>query len=301
MSKSIQKKYQDSINNYANEVQSLERFVDIVRKMPGMYIGPVGLKGLINMFREILQNSVDQMMRVDSPCTHIIISFDETTCTFIIEDNGFGIPFGMMVDIFSKQHVSSNYEKTPFKFTSGRHGIGSKVTNMLCEFFQVESFVNGVGHAVSFEEGLLKEDEHEIPNPDNKQGTIVTFRPSEYIWQEGLAAGIQESLSVEELLAFVQSLVPQTNIGDKIVFNAVKSNGQQVHEVLINEDGIYTHLYAATTTPLINPIHLFDNTDGTHKAEIAFTFDITSSISPYIVSFANTCPVTNKRDRKSVV
>ena len=127
MSKKIQDKYQEATNNYKNEIEELTRFVDIVRKMPGMYIGPVGVQGFLNMIREIFQNSGDQLSRQDSPCDHIIFSYDESTNTVIIEDNGFGIPFGIMKDLFSKQHISSNYTKTKFKFSSGRPGIGSKV------------------------------------------------------------------------------------------------------------------------------------------------------------------------------
>jgi DNA gyrase subunit B len=301
MSKTLQKNYQENIDNYKNEIKQLTRLVDIVRQMPGMYIGDVGLKGLINMIREIFQNSGDQLMREDSPCDHIIVSFDEATCTIIIEDNGFGIPFGIMVKLFSEQHVSSNYEKTPFKFTSGRHGIGSKVTNMLSKFFVVQSFSSKdkIGHEVRFEEGVCVEDEHEIENPEGKQGTVVTFSPSEFIWEAGRKNGIEEHLSSEELLAFIQSLVPQLNIGAKVIFNAIRPDGSQIHEVLVNEDGIFTHIYAATQNSLIEPIHIFDNTDGEHKAEIIFTFDPTSNISPYIISFANTCPVSN--DSKHVI
>ena len=296
MSKVLKQNYQENIDNYQNEIKQLTNFVDIVRQMPGMYIGPVGLQGLINMIREIFQNSGDQLMREDSPCDHIIISFDEATCTIIIEDNGFGIPFGIMVKLFSEQHVSSNYEKTLFKFTSGRHGIGSKVTNMLSKFFIVQSFSakQKIGHQVRFEEGICVEEEHEIPNPENKQGTIVTFSPSDFIWKEGREHGIEEHLTVDYLLSFIQSLVPQLSIGAKVIFNGIRTDGSQVHEVLVNEDGIFTHLYSATSNSIIEPIYIFDNTDGIHKAEIIFTFDPTSNISPYIISFANTCPVTNK-------
>lgn len=293
---SIKEVYQQAIDNYANEIKSLDTLVEAVRKLPGMYIGPVGVKGILNMFREIFQNSADQLNRDDSPCDHIIISFDEATCTFIIEDNGFGIPFGIMLDLFTKQHVGSNFEKKLFVFPSGRHGIGSKVTNALSKFYNVQSFSakDGIGHEIKFEEGFVTEEEHEIPNPEGKQGTVTIFSPSEYMYEENKRNGIEESLSSEELLAYVQALIPQLKLGAKIIFNAIKPNGEQIHEVLVNEDGIYTHIYAATTTPLIEPIYIFDNTDGIHKAEIVFTFDPLSDISPYIISFANTCPVTNK-------
>lgn len=296
MSKVLQKKVKEIKDNRDEYVQ-LERFVDVVRDHPGMWIGPVGLKGVLNMFREIFQNSGDQMLREDSPCDHIIVSFKESECLMRVADNGFGVAFGIMEKVFSTPNVSSNYKKTPFKFTSGRHGVGSKVTNVLSRTFIVQSFTdpNGDGHEVRFEEGECIQEETPIPNPDNMHGTIVTFSPSEFMWREGIKAGIQEFLTAECLLEYLQALVPQLPIGAKVIFEAEKVNGERINEILINEDGIFTHLYAATTTPLITPIHIFDNTDGTHKAEIAFTFSMEMSYQgPYIVSFANTCPVTNK-------
>lgn len=82
----------DNIQNYGNEIKSLKDFVESVRKLPGMYIGPIGNKGFINMIREIFQNSYDEMNKDSSPCDSVIISFDERTFTIIIEDNGRGIP-----------------------------------------------------------------------------------------------------------------------------------------------------------------------------------------------------------------
>lgn len=296
MSKKIQDKYQEATNNYKNEIEELTRFVDIVRKMPGMYIGPVGVQGFLNMIREIFQNCGDQLSRQDSPCDHIIFSYDESTNTVIIEDNGFGIPFGMMKDLFSKQHISSNYTKTKFKFSSGRHGIGSKVTNMLSRFFIVQSYsaADGIGHEVKFEEGICVEDEHEIPNPENKQGTVVIFAPSDYMWEENKKSGIEDYPTLELVYNFICSLIPQLELNSTIVFNGIGNNGEEIHEVIVNDRGIYTHIDAMAPNRIIEPIHIFDNTDGIHKAEILFTYDATAIQSPYIISFANTCPVTNK-------
>ena len=39
MSKVLKQNYQENIDNYQNEIKQLTNFVDIVRQMPGMYIG----------------------------------------------------------------------------------------------------------------------------------------------------------------------------------------------------------------------------------------------------------------------
>ena len=126
-----------NIENYGNEIQTLKDFVEAVRKRPGMYIGPIGNKGFINMVREIFQNSYDELNKESSPCDSVIISFDERTFTVIIEDNGRGIPFDHIIRIFQNQHTSSNYQKKKGEYSSGHHGVGAKVTNALCKFFKI--------------------------------------------------------------------------------------------------------------------------------------------------------------------
>ena len=68
-----------NIANYGKEIQTLKDFVEAVRKKPGMYIGYLGDKGFINMFREIFQNSYDELNRENSPCDSVVISFDDIT------------------------------------------------------------------------------------------------------------------------------------------------------------------------------------------------------------------------------
>ena len=145
----------ESIQNYGDQIKTLKDFVEAVRQNPGMYIGHLGDEGFINMIREIFQNAYDELNRTISPCDHIVVSFDERTFTVIIEDNGRGIPFGHIIRIFQDQHTSSNYEKKPGEYSSGLHGVGSKVTNALCKKFKIESYnsIIGEGRVVEFDYG----------------------------------------------------------------------------------------------------------------------------------------------------
>ena len=51
----------ENIQNYADQIITLEDFVAGVRQNIGMYIGRKGNYGMINMFREILQNGLDEI------------------------------------------------------------------------------------------------------------------------------------------------------------------------------------------------------------------------------------------------
>lgn len=82
----------NNINNYADQIKTFEKFYEAVRQNPGQYIGYVGNKGFINMVREIFQNSVDEMMKHDSPANYIEMIFDERTHTVVVSDNGELLP-----------------------------------------------------------------------------------------------------------------------------------------------------------------------------------------------------------------
>ena len=90
------------IKNYNKSIKTLKTFTEMVREAKGMYIGYTGNRGFERMFREVFQNSVDELMRANSPCNTVKVTYDERTLTAIVEDNGRGIPFGNIERIFTK-------------------------------------------------------------------------------------------------------------------------------------------------------------------------------------------------------
>lgn len=277
----------ENIQNYGDEIQTLKDFVEAVRKRPGMYIGHIGNEGYINMVREIFQNAYDELIKLSSPCNTIIVSFDERTFTVIVEDNGRGIPFGHMISIFNKQHTSSNYTRKKGEYPSGLHGVGAKVTNALSSFFKVESYnsIIGEGRVVEFKYGYpWDKGELKIPNPDNKQGTVVTFKPD---------LKILGDLTVDrnDIKSLIEMLLPLSDKGSKCIFNTIDINGKQSSEVITNEDGIFKFLVSLTQHPLIMPISIFKDT-GFMKVDVQFTFD-TNMDDEFIMPFANSCPTVS--------
>lgn len=282
----------DNIKNYGDEIKTLKDFITAVRKRPGMYIGSIGNKGFINLIREILQNGLDELNKEKSPCNAVMISFDERTQTVIVEDNGRGIPFGHIKRIFSQQHTSSNYEKKPYEYSSGLNGVGAKVTNALSSKFIVESYILGEARRFEFTEGYpWKKDEQKIPNKENKQGCQVTFIPS----REAMG---ETSVTVPEVFALVNLILPLCKIGAVVIFTGIDSKGNTFTEKLVNEDGILTYIIDNVQAPLIKPVHLFRD-NGTIRGDIVFTYDINTGADKTNVTdpaklfaFCNTCPTT---------
>ncbi|MDD3122090.1 MAG: ATP-binding protein [Candidatus Izemoplasmatales bacterium] len=277
----------ENIKKYSEEITTLEDFVAGVRQNIGMYIGSKGNKGFINMIREIIQNGFDEMMKPSSPCDLVKVSFDEQSNWVIAEDNGRGIPFDDMLRVFQDQHTSSNYVKKKGEYSSGLHGVGAKVTNALSEQFIVESFrYDGEARRLEFNDGHpSKKGIHKIPNPEKKQGTKISFKPSQKVLGE-------LSVTWKDAFQLVSLILPLTNIGARVQFNAITLKGDKITESLKNEDGIMSFMINHVKSPVIKPIFITKDT-GEMRVDVLFTYDSEDiTPDPSLVAFANCCPTT---------
>lgn len=294
--------FKKNVNEYSSQIKTIKNFAEAVRKTPGQYIGYIGNKGHINMIREVLQNSMDELQKDDSPCDHISVEYYEADRRFVCSDNGRGIPFDNMHRIFAEEHTSSNYVKKPGEFSSGRHGVGAKVTNALSHEFVVQSYIckeyspdgKAHGRTISFAEGKCtskgKNGEVNIPNKNNYQGSMVWFTPSNQIM------GIITT-TCDDVLSLVSTLLPLMKIGAVIEFHGVTIDGQVIDRHMVNEDGIKTFLiYKEPKNMLIYPIEFHAlSEDGRLKADIALSWVSGALDRPEdIVSFANMCPTINQ-------
>lgn len=290
VSQNISKEMIDNIKNYGNQITTLEDFVTSVRLTPGMYIGGIGDPGFINMIREIVQNANDELNKKESPCDTVWVTYDERSFTIIVEDNGRGIPFDNIIRIFRDQHTSSNFNfnKKSGEYSSGLHGVGSKVTNALSKKFMIDSFILGEGRHVEFNDGYpWDKGEVKIPKKDaeGKQGTRVTFQP---------AMSVMGDLSVtwEDVFNLVKLIHPLNKIGATTHFKGVDSAGKVHSTTLVNNDGIIEYLINDTTKPLVKPIHLFKDT-GKMKADVMFTYDMSEKSISTMHAFSNFCPTAS--------
>lgn len=286
---SLDKQTKAAIDNYGSHIKTLKDFTTSVRKRPGMYLGPIGSAGLLNMIREIFQNSVDQLVDQGSPCNWFHLYYNEQTREVIVEDNGLGIPFKDLIRVLTAQHTSKNFEKKLYEYSSGLNGIGSKMVNALSKVFIVESYrYDGSAVKIEFHEGYATTKEPKpIPNKQKKQGLKTYFIPDKKI----LGDMNLEWKTVYTLLKHILSITP---IGSTVDFTAIDINGKKYEERIINKDGIISNLIEKVHHPIIKPI-VIKADDGTHKLECAFCYDSGDrdtgpDDSENVISFSNFCP-----------
>ena len=274
--------------NKQHEIKVLDDPVLAVRQVPDMYMGSLGSKGYLNMFREILQNSLDEIVKGNTLDKNIIVSYDARNNTCIVEDNGQGIQLDMLVPVFTVLHSSSNYDKKEGSsdYSSGKNGVGATITNFLSRFFTVESYrMDGTAAKVEFEEGrLTKKGLQKIKNPPKgKHGLITTFAPSDMMGTIDV-----DDVKIENL---IWELCHLSAIGTKITYNAITPTGMKRKKIIENRKGIFEMLDSICEKPLFEPVY-YEYDNGTMRIEGLFTYDLKNMDDPVILNYANMCPTT---------
>lgn len=281
-----------AIKDYDKEIKTIELFVDSVRQNPGEYLSSIRNEGWMNAVREVIQNSTDEMNRDESPCNYVKVEYFEVINRCIVTDNGRALSRENIVRVFTREHTSTNFIKKKGVYSSGLHGVGSKCTNAVSKRFSVTSYRLGKGYHIDFSEGKplpeYKMIPKEIPNPNNIQGLVVDFEPDKKIMKE-------ITLQCEDILLFLENLVPLLKINATIEFIGHKSDKKTViRKILVNETGIGTFLVRATDKPYIRPIIFGDEYDGEMKCEIAITFESDINKGANVITFANMTPVNTQ-------
>jgi DNA topoisomerase-2 len=106
---------------------------------------------LVRTFIEILSNAIDNIER-DTKMSYISVNLDHNECeirndgaVIPIETNEVEISKGKIENIYNHSLIfghllsGSNYDDTEKRYTSGRNGLGAKLTNVLSTYFTVEA------------------------------------------------------------------------------------------------------------------------------------------------------------------
>ena len=272
--------------NKQDKIKIIKDEVEAVRKLADVYIGALSNDGFLNMVREIVQNSLDEIIKGNTLDLNIHVSYDERTHIVMVEDFGQGIDHSVFVQVFSVLHSSSNYDKVEGsgRFSSGKNGMGGTITNFLSKFFIAESYrMDGTAMAAEWHEGKLYS-EKKIKCPKDRHGLKVTFAPSDMMGEI--------TVTHAEVGRLLWLLCNMSKIGTTIHYNAIDIHGKVYKNKIVNTRGM-SELFDSICAKQLNIPISFMETNGTMKLECMVSFDLDNiNPDPIIMSFANTCPTS---------
>ncbi|MEI6690661.1 MAG: DNA gyrase subunit B [bacterium] len=121
-------------NYQASDIKVLEG-LEPVRKRPGMYIGSTDERGLQELVKEIVDNSVDESIAGYAHHVYITLTKDGYAC---VSDDGRGIPTELHPSgvsalelAMTKLHAGGKFEETAYQASGGLHGVGASAVNAL--------------------------------------------------------------------------------------------------------------------------------------------------------------------------
>lgn len=237
--------------NYdASSIQVLEG-LEAVRKRPGMYVGDNGKKGLHQMFREVLDNAVDEAMAGYCDTVGVTLHRDGSMS---LSDNGRGIPVDMHAKegvsalqvIMTKLHAGGKFGGGGYKVSGGLHGVGISCTNALSEWMVTTVSRDNKKYQQRYEKGVPVT-EVEVVGKSTATGTLQHWKPDpEVLTHTEYDVSIVKKrlreiayLNPSVRLEFVNENDPEENE----VFHYEKGIVQLVEDINEGETVVHTPIY----------------------------------------------------------
>lgn len=191
------------MSSIAEKYQKLDDISHVLLR-PGMYVGSIKPKedtvyvfqegamvqrrvvfnpAFLKIFDEILSNSGDEHRR-NPKLNHVQVRVDVGTGTLSIRDNG-GIPVVMHPEhqewvpelIFSNLKAGSNFNDDEARLVAGTNGVGSTLTNIYSQRFQVETCDGKNRFSQEFRNNMRDRDVANVTPYRGKGFTQITFQP----------------------------------------------------------------------------------------------------------------------------
>jgi DNA gyrase/topoisomerase IV subunit B len=227
----------------AQDIETLS-FRDAVRERVAMYMGSADNQGVLQCVREIITNSIDEATMGYGDC--IIVELDSGNM-ITVTDDARGVPFGIREDgteameaIYTMAHTGGKFNEKIYQNVAGQNGIGSKGVALSSSYFQADSYRDGKHAILTLKDGI-KESFEIIEDKENKHGTVVTFIPSQEVYN---LEPIQ--INYDDLVEMCKNWAYLT----KGVEFIVKDNINNITKSFLSKNGIVDFLKDSISKPI---------------------------------------------------
>lgn len=176
----------DSINGIKDDqFIALRDELQAIRYARGMYIGDGGNKGAMHLFKEVFNNSLDEMNNEQNShkkVKRIYVSFSEKKQMFTVMDEGRGIPMDILEEAVMTKHVTTKnlvLSESRNKKQTGLNGVGMTLVAALTDYMSVTTFRGTQMKRITLLDGIKTEDTvMPLKKEDQATGTMTEFIPS---------------------------------------------------------------------------------------------------------------------------
>ena len=266
----------------ADDIQVLEG-LEPVRLRPGMYIGGTDVHGYHHLLREILDNSIDEV--INQHAKSIEVELDEDYRGATIADDGRGIPVSKMKKynkpaveiILSTLHAGGKFGGDSYEVSGGLHGVGSSVVNALSEELTVWIRRDGREWTQTYARGKPTSRLKKL-GATRSTGTRIHFRPDPSVFGMGTRF---DPKRVKELLESKAYLHPDVTIR----YRDAKENEEIEYHHPGGLKEFLPHLLEASSRSAlhIEPFHL--ERDEYPRTQLILSW--TEGTSETVMSYAN--------------
>lgn len=158
---------------------------EMIRKSRSMYIGDGGNKGALHLFKEVFNNSLDEMnneQNAKKKVKRIYVSFSEKTQKFTILDEGRGIPIDILNEAVMTKHVTTknlSLSDSRNKKQTGLNGVGMTLVAALSDMMNVTTFRGTQSKSIKLLDGeLIDEVVRPLKKDEQTTGTMTEFIPA---------------------------------------------------------------------------------------------------------------------------
>lgn len=232
-----------------------ESDIEKIQTSTHMYNGYTGEKGVLQMAREIVNNSIDELTNEKSVGKNIDIFLDTLTNTLTITDDGRGTPFEMTEVLCTKLQAGSKLTREGAAGGgAGQNGAGLTNCNALSTHFEIISRRHGKKQILRFEKGIKVHDEIKKNKPDD-HGLTVTFTPNAFYM-----ANNDESIQInhEELMNWLDMLSYLIPEFITIKLQVRLSSEKMINKKYVNKDGQLGYIKKLVNKSVIDPILVAD-------------------------------------------